>query len=245
MKEVATRPTVYKFWKWVEKRTVPAYEKGYTVNHPIAVELEAMYGVHYEVIRNISRLVPLHIPVKKDIYILYQGAVNEGRGFETLIPAMQWVDVPLIICGNGNFMEQTKALVKKYQLEEKVLFMGKLPPEELKNYTLNAFIGITLFDDKGKSNYYSLANRFFDYLHAGVPQLCVDYPVYHEINEKHKVALLTADLSPENIAFNLNLLLKDDVLYKDLQQNCLAARETLNWQQEEKKLIHFYNELLA
>jgi hypothetical protein len=35
-------------------------------------------------------------------------------------------------------------------------------------------------------------------------------------------------------------LLTDDVVYQKLKNNCRKAREILNWQQEEKKLIHFY-----
>ena len=104
-------------------------------------------------------------------------------------------------------------------------------------------MGITLFENKGLSNYYSLANRFFDYLQAGIPQLCVDYPVYREINKIQPVAVLTEDLSSKNIAALLNLLLENDVLYHKLQQNCLQQREIMNWQQEEKKLLGFYQSI--
>ena len=245
MKEIISRPAIYKWWKWVEKKTVPFYKHGYTVSQPIAAELKDLYGVQYETIWNIGPLLPLTLPEKKDIYILYQGAVNEGRCFETLIPAMQEVNAPLIICGDGNFMPQARKLVEKYGLEQKVLFKGMLPPEELKNYTLNAYIGINLNEDAGKSIYYSLSNRFFDYLQAGVPQLCVDFPAYHELNQEFKVALLINDLSSKNISFQLNFLLSKIVLYKELQHNCLQARQSLNWQQEEKKLINFYNKVLA
>src|SRR4030095_3973056 len=183
---------------------------------------------------------PLVIPEKKEKYILYQGAVNEGRSFETLIPAMKEVNARLIIAGDGNLMNQTRLLVKECGLENKISFVGKVEPSELLNYTQGAYIGLTLFENKGLSNYFSLANRFFDYFHSGVPQLCVDYPVYRELHKTRPVAVLTEDLSSKNIAHQLNLLLENDVLYKDLQQNCLYQREALNWQKEEKKLLAFY-----
>jgi len=199
-----------------------------------------MYGVNYEVIRNIALLREIDIPEKKEKFILYQGAVNEGRSFETLIPAMAAVNCQLIICGDGNFMQQAQQLVKEDQLEDKVIFKGKVKPDELRAITQQAYAGVTLFDDTGLSNYYSLANRFFDYLHAGIPQLCVNYPVYKEINDKYNIAVLTDDISPKKIAALLNNLLLNEVEYKRLQQNCLKAREELNWQQEEKKLLQFY-----
>jgi glycosyltransferase involved in cell wall biosynthesis len=241
MKEVVTRPRIYRFWKRVERFAVPRFKAGYTVNQPIADAFKEMYGVDYGIVRNVPVQYPLTIPHKKEKYILYQGTVNEGRSFETLIPAMQQVPAQLIICGDGNFIAQAKELVKKHGLEEKVLFKGRVLPHELQDYTVNAWIGITLFENKGLSNYYSLANRFFDYIQAGIPQLGVDYPVYREINNQYQIAVLIDDLSADSVAGQLNRLLNDEDLYKELQQNCLTARGVFNWQQEEKKLVAFYS----
>ena len=245
MKEIATRPAIYALWKKIEKFTVTKFPDGYTVNQSIAAAFKKMYGVQYEVIRNIALLRPLLQQPKTEKFILYQGAVNEGRCFETLIPAMKSVDSRLIICGDGNFMEQARLLVTENNLQQKVIFKGKIKPDELRIITQQAFIGVTLFDDTGLSNYYSLANRFFDYLHAGIPQLCVDYPVYKEINEDLPFALLINYTTAENIAIQLNNLLHNEVLYKQLQSNCIKAREIYNWQAEAKKLVGFYNQLLA
>lgn len=244
MKEVATRPGIYRFWKRVERFAVPRFKHGYTVNQPIANEFHQLYGSSYSVIRNVPVLQPLQLPEKKERYILYQGAVNEGRSFETLIPAMQYVNARLIICGDGNFMQQAQQLTLDNGLQKKVIFTGKLPPAELRSYTQQAWIGVTLFDKEGLSNYYSLANRFFDYLQAGIPQLCVDYPVYREINNQYQIAVLIDGLEPNAIATQLNNLLNDQELYHKLQQNCLKAREIFNWQEEEKKLIAFYSNII-
>lgn len=243
MKEVVTRPRIYRMWKKIERFTVPKFKWGYTVNQPIADEFRKMYNVQYDVIRNVTVKQPLTIPSKTEKYILYQGAVNEGRCFETLIPAMKEVDAPLIICGDGNFMQQARELVKQHALDKKVLFKGKITPEALKEFTQNAWAGVTLFENNGLSNYYSLGNRFFDYIHSGLPQLCVNYPVYKEINNLCPVAVLIDDTSPETIARGLNTLLHDQPLYMTLQQNCLKAREVLNWQEESKKLAAFYKNI--
>jgi glycosyltransferase involved in cell wall biosynthesis len=244
MKEVVTRPRIYRFWKRVEHFAVRRYKNGYTVNEIIAAEFMRMYGVQYEVVRNAPVLRPLTIPPKPEKYILYQGAVNEGRSFETLIPAMKQVPLPLIICGDGNYMQQCRELVQQHGLEQKVIFRGKVLPGELRDITAKAWIGLTFFENKGQSNYYSLANRFFDYIHAGVPQLCVNYPVYKEINNKHRIAVLMNDLSPKAIAQGLNSLLNDQPLYDLLQRNCLEAREVFNWQEEEKTLLAFYANII-
>jgi glycosyltransferase involved in cell wall biosynthesis len=243
MKEIVTRAAIYSIWKKVEKFSVPKFHHGYTVNGLIAEEFKKMYRVNYAVIRNFPVLEPLVLPEKKEKYILYQGAVNHGRSFETLIPAMAHVDCQLMIFGDGNFMEEAKELVKKSNLTQKVLFKGKLPPAELKKITRNAWIGLTLFENNGMSNYLSLANRFSDYIHAGVPQLCVNYPLYSDLNNQYHIAVLLDDLDPANIAKSLNALLKNESLYREMQQNCLLAREKLNWQKEESELISFYKNI--
>ncbi len=245
MQEIVQRPRVYRFWKRLEKYTVPHFKIGYTVNQPIADEFHRMYGVQYEVVRNLPQLRELNIPSTKDKYILYQGAVNHGRSFETLIPAMKEVPVPLWIAGDGNFIQQAKALVKEHGLENKVKFLGKIAPRQLWDITQHAWFGITLFEATGKSNYYSLANRFFDYIQAGIPQVCVDYPVYRELNNSGAVALLTGDLSPQGLSAAMNKLLMDKELYTALQTRCLEKRQQWNWQEEEKILLKIYHSLFT
>src|ERR1700754_4459751 len=258
MKEVVTRPLIYKLWKRVERYCVPRFHHGYTVNGLIAAEFSKMYGVTYEVVRNLPVLEEDSLPaeegnlpagaaipaLRRQRVILYQGAVNEGRCFETLIPAMTYVDAPLLICGDGNYMSQAKELVRQSGLDEKVIFKGSVLPEELKKITRSAWCGITLFEKKGMSNYYSLANRFFDYIHAGIPQLAVNYPAYAEINNWGPIAVLIDEPGVRDIADALNELLNNTDLYQTLLENCKQARLRYNWQEEEKKLIRLYHQIL-
>ncbi|MES2004099.1 MAG: glycosyltransferase [Bacteroidota bacterium] len=242
-KEVITRPFIHTCWLAVERFAVPKFQHGYTVNDFIKAELERRYGVQYAVIRNLPRLTAL--PEQKtaeEKWILYQGSINEGRCFETLIPAMTEVNARLVICGKGNFFDQVVSLVKEHRLESKVLFKGAVPPEELVRLTPEASIGITLFERAGMNQYYSLANRFFDYAMAGIPQLCVNYPEYAAINQQHQIAYMIDDTTSSSISSALNNLLQDGVVYERLKQNCLEARTILNWESEEKILIDFYKQ---
>ena len=106
-KEIVSRPSIYKIWMAIEKFSVPKFKDGYTVNNWIAAAFEKRYGVQYQTIRNLPVKYPLESVPKTDKFILYQGAVNEGRCFETLIPAMKNVDCKLVIYGNGNFLIQS------------------------------------------------------------------------------------------------------------------------------------------
>jgi len=242
-KEIVTRPLIYKLWLKVEKFAVPKFTYGYTVNEFIANEFNKRYGVNYAVVRNLSKLNRLQPSADKiSPFIIYQGAVNEGRCFETLIPAMKLVSAKLVVCGNGNFFEKVKQLVKDHRLEEKIELKGMVAPEELLKLTPNAYAAVMLFEDTGLNQYQSLSNRFFDYIMAGVPQVCVAYPQYKAINNEYEIACLINNTASETIAYALNNLLTNDVYHDMLQQNCLKAREKLNWQSEEEVLLNFYRQ---
>ena len=244
LKEVITRPGIRKFWLWVERYYVPRFPSGYTVSSSIVEEFRRRYGVDYGLIRNLplkQEAMPRK-PRKK--VLLYQGAVNEGRSFEWLIPAMVHVPAPLLIYGEGNFSLQCRHLIKQYGLEDKVMMKGTVSPDELREVAATAYAGINLVEPFGLNQIYSLANKFFDYIHAGLPQLTMDLPEYRRVNETYEVALLVHSPEPELIAAGLNKLLENEVLYRRLSENCGLAARALNWLEEEKKLTAMYHQIL-
>ena len=241
--EVVARPRVQKTWLWVERTMVPRFPHGYAVCQSIADELRNRYGVSYAVVRNMTVLrhpIPGAHPLGKP-YLLYQGAVNHGRGLDVLIPAMQEVALPLVICGTGNYMEQSRALVRLHGLEHKVLFTGQLPPRELIRYTYHAYAGINLVEREGLNQYFSLPNKLFDYIHAGIPQVTMDYPEYRRVQEVFEVALLIPDVTEAAVLDAIGRLSSDGGLYKRLRSNCREARLVFNWQAEEAGLLERYS----
>lgn len=147
---------------------------------------------------------------------------------------MARVDFKLVICGTGDAYHHLQDLAKTYHVSHKIIFTGYLKPNELIHYTQNAKIGITLFSNEGLSNHHSLCNRFFDYLQAGIPQLAMSYPEYIKFTEHYEVAFLLEELTPQSIANALQELINNTGLYNKLKANALTARQTVNWQEEEK-----------
>lgn len=245
LKEVITRPRIQKLWQSIEKRLVPKFKYGYTVSESIAEEFHRRYHVNYATIRNVPRLQELTTGPANEKFILYQGAVNEGRAFEYLLPAMKDVNARLVICGDGNFMPQLKALIKENGLEQKVELKGMLSPADLWTLSQQAHVGVALAEKEGLNQYYALPNKFFDYVHAGLPQLTMNYPEYSKLNKIYDVAVLIDNLQPSEIAHKLNNLLGNAVMHQQLRNNCFKARQELNWQAEEKKLVAFYKSIFA
>ena len=246
LNEVVNNKKVKWFWTWVESFVLPKFKSGYTVNKFIKDEFERRYNVNYEVVRNLPIYQPTNQPINQLINkLIYQGAVNYGRGFEQLIPAMKNVNAELHIYGIGNFYTQVETLIKENNLENKVKLFGATLPNQLQQITPTATFGITIFEAKGLNQYYSLANRFFDYIMAGIPQICVNYPEYKILNDEFNIAVMIDDIEVETLTNAINYLLSDEDLYNRLKQNCIAAREKLNWQNEEQKLLNFWKNIFT
>ncbi len=158
------------------------------------------YGIHFEVVRNVplKRSIKTAAPQKNPKILLYQGVLNEGRGLEFAIEAMQQLEgVQLWLAGEGDLSDQLRRLVDQLQLQEKVRFLGYLPPKELAKVTPQAFLGLNLLENKGLSYYYSLANKCFDYIQAGVPSIQMNFPEYTRLNETYETFVLLDTLSCE------------------------------------------------
>jgi glycosyltransferase involved in cell wall biosynthesis len=242
--EVIRRPEIQKVWQWVERTYTPKMDLVYTVTQSIADKMGKEYGRSVFTIRNLPILeeTPTSNEVERH-YLLYQGALNEGRGLEQLIEAMVDIDMELYLVGSGDIELQLKAQSERLGLQQKIKFIGLKKPVELKLITAKAYIGLNLLENKGLSYYYSLANKFSDYIHAGIPQVCIDFPEYSRINEQYNIALLIENLEKESIKAAIRRLVNDKKMYDKLKENCLVCRQELNWQNEAKKLISLYERL--
>ncbi len=245
LKEVRTRPAVKRFWLLVEKIAVPKFKDGYTVSEGLAQEFKNKYGRNYLVIRNLPKLQPFQANAQREKFIVYQGAVNEARGFEYLIPAMKSIPYKLVICGDGNFMEQLKRLVVENGVTEKIELKGMMLPQDLKVVAKKASLGIGLAEKEGINQFHALPNKFLEYMHAGLPQIAMNFPEYQKINQQYPIAVLLNDLSVESVAKSINETMANDALLRSMQENALKAREIYCWQSEEKILIQFYRQLFS
>ncbi|MBS1745744.1 MAG: glycosyltransferase [Bacteroidetes bacterium] len=255
MKEVVTRPFIQKQWMKIERFAVPKFPAGYTVSNSIADEFKKRYDVLYHVVRNVPVIREKEsalrqnnnqssLPASNEKFLLYQGAINEARGLENLIEAMKEVECSLYMYGDGNLLEKVTMLIAQNNLQDKIFLKGKLEPGNLYEVTTQAYIGINLVEPVGLNQVYSLANKFFDYIQAGVPQVTMNFPEYKNVNEDFEVAVLIDTVEAAMIADAINNLLLDQAKHEVLKKNCLEAAKVYNWQEEEKRLLSFYKKIM-
>lgn len=242
--EVTNRKFTKSIWRAIETLFIPHTSLRYTVSKSLADIFTLEYKKEFHVIRNVPVKSETTPGAKSDqpFTILYQGDLNEGRGLEEAILSMRELDAELHIAGDGPLRPDLERLIKQFNLQHKVSMLGYVKPDLLREITANASVGLNVLENKGKSYYYSLSNKFFNYIHAGIPQICADFPEYQLINSDFPVALLIP-LSAEGIFGAVKTLMNDAALYDRLKNNCPILADIYNWETEEKELIRLYNEL--
>lgn len=244
--EVVHRKKVQALWHALGKFCIPKTDFRYTVGPKLAAKLEEVYGPPFQVVRNMPFKVPnvegstpefeSSLPSQ---FVLYQGALNVGRGLEALIKASAQLELPVVIAGEGDLSQELRTLAQEEGVQEQVYFLGFVQPDDLKGLTKKAFLGYNLLENMGQSYYYSLANKFFDYTMAGVPCLISPFPEYMALQEQYGLSA-TCNLNERDIIETINALVKNQERYNLLRENCIKAREELNWENEARTLASIY-----
>lgn len=235
--ELQHRPFVKNIWIWLERFLVCRVDKGYTVCDSIAEIYHQKYHANFKVVRNLPLASRSEIsdPVVTDrrFKLVYQGAVNLGRGiFETLRAMHLLEDVLLIIVGDGDEMAKVKKYIEENQLSDCVWMTGKVPFHELPAYTSSADLGLCLLENIGLNYYYSLPNRIFDFAIAGKPILASGFPEIRKVVEKYGTGMLIEDLEPGTIAGAIREMQTNRLLVEQMSQNARKAALELTWENE-------------
>ena len=248
MPEVARRPWIKAAWFLWGKRWVPSAAGAYTVGAELAAILSQRYGLPFGVVRNFppsgqtsvpppteaSVVLPARLP--DDFVVLYQGALNEGRGVEELIEAAaQLPGVVVWIAGDGPERQRLCDLARA-RPTARVHFLGELRPDELRRVTPLADLGYALMRRVSKNYYLSLSNKSIDYVHAGVPSLQMDWPEYARLQAQHGCYHLVAHLSVAAVVTAIEACRSPEYL-RQLALACERAAPDLSWEREAEVMV--------
>lgn len=243
--ELTARPAVQRVWKTIERLLVPKLRNTLTVNCSIAQLYKKEYGVEMEVLRNIPQPLEfdrqpskasLGLPTDKNIIILQGSGINMHRGAEEAVEAMRFIDnAVLLILGSGDVITNLKQLVRQYNLHKRVVFKGRMPYQQMMAHTRLANLGLSLDKDTNINYRFSLPNKLFDYIHAGIPVLGSNLVEVRRIIEEYDVGEIVTSFNPEELAKQIRAMLASPRV-SQWKNNAIKARETLTWETETKVL---------
>jgi glycosyltransferase involved in cell wall biosynthesis len=242
--ELVQRPKVKKVWLALENWILPNLKNNYTVCDSIAKFYESKYHCNFTTIKNL----PTKKEVKKGAFsfdttakkiLLYQGALNMGRGLELMIDTMHSLENHLLVLiGDGDICQTLKDKVSAKKLTHKVFFLGKVTPLALHKLTPLADIGLSLEEDLGLNYRFALPNKIFDYIQAEVPILVSNLPEMSQVVMAYKVGEIVKDSAPEKLASQIK-----QVLEKDYSKELKLAKSALIWEHQEAQLVAVFNHL--
>lgn len=244
--ELVGRPRVRAVWLAIERRIFPKLKQVITVNDSIAAAYKERYGNEVQVVRNIPvpRELPpapsreaLDLPVDNHILVMQGAGINVQRGAEEAVLAMKELpDGLLLIIGGGDAWPVLQQLVMEHGLQGQVRLLGKMPYARMMDYTRNADLGLTLDKDTNLNYRFSLPNKLFDYLHAGIPVLATDLPEVVAIVRGHDCGLVIDRADPSLIAAAVKELFVRPDRYAALRRNAKFAARELDGEKEAAKL---------
>ena len=251
MPELEGRKFPRAVWKTIERFILPRLKNVITINDSMAKVYSEEYGISLSVVRNLPFTAgekDLPARLKKDFnlpdkkLVIFQGAgINVDRGAEEALLAMKYVnDAILVFAGSGDIIPVLKKMASENGLQQKVFFTGKIPPPELKSLTRLANLGLSLDKDTNINYRFSLPNKLFDYIRAGVPVLASPLPEVSKIVEGYDIGLFIDNHSPEHIAEKINSILSDEAQSARWKENLKKAAAELSWEKEKIKFLALF-----
>ena len=185
----------------------------------------------------------LDIPRDKPI-LLYQGGIQVGRGLDKIVEAIdKFNDGITVFIGDGKLKAEIVKMVNDKQLQEKVRFLNKVPVDELKYYTANAYLGFQVLNNVCFNHYSACSNKLFEYMMSKVPVVACEFPEIKKVVIEDQIGLVVDSHNPSEIANAVNELLENKELHSMFRENCTTAREKYNWNNEKEIFVKIYDDL--
>jgi glycosyltransferase involved in cell wall biosynthesis len=232
-----------------------------TVSPPIVEEIHKRFRVpEVTLIRN----VPVYQVVQKNNRLqqflglnphvriaVYQGTLHASRGLDLLVQAAPYLapDIVIVMMGAGptEIVSHLEALIASERVTDRIKIIPPVPYTELLAWTASADIGLYVLPrDYSLSIRWSLGNKLFEYLMAGLPVLTSELDAAVEVIKNYDVGQIVSSLAPPDLAAAINTMLTDTTAHARMRANALeAAQHEFCWEKESQKLIHLYEEIVS
>ncbi|HPG73246.1 MAG TPA: glycosyltransferase [Bacteroidales bacterium] len=180
-----------------------------------AVDLKSMLGID-----------------KNKFLLLYQGIMGYGRGLPLMIEAQKYThdDVHFVLMGDGMLRDSLIRLTETLNLTHKITFIDRVPTSQLLQYTRAADGGIILQEtDKNLSKKLGIANKLFEYMHAGIPFVASNAPENNAVAAQFNICLIVEN-NVQHIARGIDALKDFDPVA--VKEEARKAAAMYNWEKQ-------------
>jgi len=164
--------------------------------------------------------------------VLYEGSLSPGRWLEKLVESAPHLpdDTRLVFMGKkfSWWMQNVEPLLIAPEMARKILIVPEVSHSELLNYVADAEVGIIIYDDQVRNNYYCAPGKLSDYVLAGVPVVAPNFPTIAPIISHYAIGATFTSPEPVEIARAIIRVLS---VPREAWQTALQrAQEDLVWE---------------
>lgn len=213
-------------------------------NMPYSVDLPSSEKLH---LFHQTFSLPLETRV-----VLYQGVLADSRGVPHMLEAMTHLhDAGIVLVLMGQCNPQYKAeLLEQIQrspvLSRNVIYKDPVFTPDFPLWTASADLGIipipATLEDR-VTYYYTLPNKLFEYIQAGIPVATSHLPEVEQIVDTYGIGFTLNPKDPQEIAEKLRGYVEDSARQERYRQNLRQAKADLCWENEEQVLLNLYRRL--
>lgn len=236
----------------IEAVGIRAADAVVTVSSSIADWLQQHYGLadRPSLVRNIpvwggrlpdpssGRLRELAGLAAQDRVVSYCGGIAPGRGLEETIDALALLpdDVHLVMLGPGgeDYLAGLRARADARGVGERVHRAPAVPGHEVPSTLADADLAVVYVRPVCLSYVFSLPNKLFESIHAGLPIVAADLPDTAALVREHGLGEVFGAETAADLAAALARVLEDPGAHRDA---VAALAPTLDWRREAERLV--------
>jgi glycosyltransferase involved in cell wall biosynthesis len=184
---------------------------------------------------------------QRECQIVYAGGISEFRGGREMIQAMgllgESVPARLQLAGSFDPPELQERLASELGWG-RVDCLGWLSHSEVRKLLGKSRLGLVVYHPIANHTM-SQPNKLFEYMSAGLPVVASDFLLWRSIIQQNDCGILVDPLKPAAIAQAIRWLLERPTEAEAMgQRGRDAARRVYNWENEERKLVELYSQLM-
>ncbi len=238
--------------KLVERALIGQADAVCVVNRSIAAWYENAYGLARAwVVHNLPRRTSA-APQRTDLLrgalglqpadallFIYQGMLSPGRGIEMLLEAFAGIgdDRHLVCMGYGPLEDLVRQAAQRYP---NIHFMPAVAPDLVKEYTVDADVGLSLIENTCLSYYLCAPNKLYEYAASGVAAIVSNFPEMSRFVDSHDCGW---KIEPSVDALRRLVASIDATTLATKRVNAAQAGADYCWENEEPELLCMYEAL--
>lgn len=196
-------------------------------------------------LRTMQEAVPLPRQPGQRI-VTHTGGLMIGRHLPQLVASLQLLpeDVSLALIGGGSLQASLESHAKSLGVQHRVLFIPPVPVFAVSPTLAQADCAAVLITSGALHYHLTLPNKFFEAVAAGLPLVYAPTQEVSRLAREHDLGVSCDPTDPRSIAEAIETVLEPEASAR-YRANVARARETLNWEHQEQKLVDLYRQILG